>query len=32
MDNGKLADVGSHEQLMITSSIYKDIYDSQLKK
>lgn len=32
MDNGKLADVGSHEQLMITSNIYKDIYDSQLKK
>ena len=32
MDNGKLADVGSHEQLMITSSIYKDIYDSKLKK
>lgn len=32
MDNGKLSDVGSHEQLMITSSIYKDIYDSQLKK
>lgn len=32
MDNGKLADVGSHEQLMIISSIYKDIYDSQLKK
>ena len=32
MDNGKLADVGSHKQLMITSSIYKDIYDSQLKK
>lgn len=32
MDNGNLADVGSHEQLMITSSIYKDIYDSQLKK
>lgn len=32
MDNGKLVDVGSHEQLMITSSIYKDIYDSQLKK
>lgn len=32
MDNGKLADVGSREQLMITSSIYKDIYDSQLKK
>lgn len=32
MNNGKLADVGSHEQLMITSSIYKDIYDSQLKK
>ncbi len=32
MDNGKLVDAGSHEQLMKTSSIYKDIYDSQLKK
>lgn len=32
MDNGKLSDVGSHEQLMKTSGIYKDIYDSQLKK
>ena len=31
MDNGRLVDVGSHEQLMKTSKIYKDIYDSQLK-
>lgn len=32
MDNGKLVDVGSHDELMKTSEIYKDIYDSQLKK
>lgn len=32
MDNGRLVDIGNHEQLMKTSDIYKDIYDSQLKK
>ena len=32
MDNGRLVDVGSHRELMKTSVIYKDIYDSQLKK
>ena len=32
MDNGRLVDVGSHSELMKTSVIYKDIYDSQLKK
>ena len=32
MDNGRLVDVGSHSELMKTSAIYKDIYDSQLKK
>lgn len=31
MDNGRLADVGSHRELIKTSEIYKDIYESQLK-
>lgn len=31
MDNGRLADVGSHSELIKPSEIYKDIYESQLK-
>ena len=31
MDKGRLADVGSHSELIKTSEIYKDIYESQLK-
>lgn len=31
MDNGRLADVGSHSELIKTSEMYKDIYESQLK-
>lgn len=31
MDNGRLADVGIHSELIKTSEIYKDIYESQLK-
>ena len=31
MDNGRLADVGSHSELIKTSEIYKDIYESQMK-
>lgn len=31
MDNGRLADVGSHSELIKTSEIYKGIYESQLK-
>lgn len=31
MDNGRLADAGSHSELIKTSEIYKDIYESQLK-
>ena len=31
MDNVRLADVGSHSELIKTSEIYKDIYESQLK-
>lgn len=32
IENGKMAAVGSHEELMESSGIYRDIYDSQLKK
>ena len=31
IDNGKLAAIGSHRELIDSSDIYKDIYDSQLK-
>lgn len=31
MENGRLADCGSHEELMKNSKIYQDIYDSQMK-
>lgn len=29
MDNGKVADFGSHEELLKTSEIYRDVYESQ---
>ena len=32
IDNGKIAAVGSHKELMEKSEIYRDIYDSQLKR
>lgn len=32
IDNGKLTDCGTHEELMKSSAIYQDIYHSQLKK
>lgn len=32
MENGKLADCGSHEELLKNSRIYQDIYDSQMQK
>ena len=32
IENGRLAACGSHAQLMESSGIYRDIYDSQLKK
>lgn len=32
LDEGTISAVGTHEQLLKTSEIYKDIYDSQLKK
>lgn len=31
MENGRLADCGSHEELLKNSKIYQDIYDSQMK-
>lgn len=31
IDNGKIAACGSHEELIKTSEIYQDIYESQLK-
>ena len=32
LENGKIAALGSHEELMEGSEIYRDIYDSQLKR
>jgi len=31
LDNGRISDMGTHSELMQTSEIYKDIYNSQLK-
>lgn len=31
LDNGKIAALGSHEELLAESDIYRDIYNSQLK-
>ena len=31
MDNGQIAAVGSHEELMETSQIYREVYTSQKK-
>ena len=31
MDNGMVADVGTHEQLLETSPIYREVYESQKK-
>ncbi len=32
LDNGRISAIGTHEELMKTSEIYKDIYRSQLKE
>ncbi len=32
MDGGKIVDVGTHEELMKKSVIYKEVYDSQIKE
>jgi len=32
LDNGRVSDIGRHEELLKRSSIYRDIYQSQLKE
>ena len=32
LDNGKIVGIGKHEELLRTSVVYKEIYDSQFKK
>ena len=31
LDNGMVVDVGNHEQLLQTSAIYREVYESQRK-
>ena len=31
MDNGMVADCGTHEELLKTSEIYREVYESQKK-
>jgi ATP-binding cassette subfamily B protein len=31
MDDGKITDVGTHDELLKTSEIYREVYDSQQK-
>ena len=31
MDNGKVSDVGTHEELMQRSPIYREVYEQQNK-
>ena len=31
MDDGKIADMGTHEELMKTSEIYREVYEQQTK-
>ena len=31
LDDGHIADVGSHEELLRTSAIYREVYESQQK-
>ena len=32
LDNGSLAGIGTHEKLLESCDLYKEIYDSQYKK
>ena len=32
LDEGRLSDLGTHEELMARSQIYRDVYDSQMKQ
>ena len=31
MDDGKITDIGTHEELLVTSAIYREVYESQQK-
>ena len=31
LDNGRIADAGTHAQLMVSSAIYRETYDQQTK-
>ena len=31
MDNGQISAVGSHEELMVSSAIYREVFESQQK-
>ena len=32
LDEGRLSDFGTHDELMARSQIYRDVYDSQMKQ
>jgi ATP-binding cassette subfamily B protein len=32
LDEGKLSDIGTHQELMTRSTIYRDVYDSQMRE
>lgn len=32
LDEGRLSDIGTHDELMARSQIYRDVYDSQMKQ
>ena len=31
LDNGRISGVGTHDQLMASNAIYREVYDSQMK-
>ena len=31
LDDGKIADIGNHQELMENSAIYREVYESQVK-
>ena len=32
LDEGRLSDIGTHDELMARNQIYRDVYDSQMKQ
>ena len=31
MDDGRITDIGTHEELLVSSPVYREVYDSQQK-